>query len=326
MNPNTKILLDRYLNRETSIEEDRLVEKWLTENSIADPGWQQLNRSDKDQWLSGVFADIKTSIHKNEPKSLVKTPNHYLWYKLAGVAALLVLLFGIYLSRPWSDQDDLSTKTTVIAEAKAQKRQITLPDGTRVWLNAGSELKYEPDFNKKLRTVSLSGEGFFDVKHDAGRPFVIHTGEVTTTVLGTAFNVKENKTGQSVEVTVTRGRVSVTRGDKISILTPDQQVTVDLLSGNFSKKTIEAEKIIAWISNEMDFDDVTFESAAAQLEKHFQVKISFDNEKLKTCRFSGSTFKQDQLAKILNVICGFNNATWKQQSDGSITIYGQGCN
>lgn len=325
MNPNTKILLDRYLNRQTSFEEDLQIEKWLTENSIADPGWQQLNRSDKDQWLSDVLTDIKTSIGKNKQKRPLTTVSNYLWYKIAGVAAVLVLIFGIYLIKLKSGVEKITLTDEITLEAKGQKKQLTLADGTQVWLNAGSELKYQPDFNKKQRIVSLSGEGFFEVKHNAAKPFIIHTGEVTTTVLGTAFNIKEDQTGQNIVVTVMRGKVSVNRGNKTRVLTPDQQVNVNLQTGDFSKKTIETEKIIAWIGNEMDFDDVTFASAVVQLEAHFQIKISFVNEKLKNCRFSGSTPRTEPLEKILNVICGFNKATWKRQADGNILIYGEGC-
>ncbi|SHF13626.1 FecR family protein [Pedobacter caeni] len=318
MNPDIEALLDRYLKKETSPVEDRLIEKWLTENEIADPAWQHLNRTAKDQWLSEVLLDIKTSIKGNEPKVILKESKKYLWYKIAGVAAVLLLVFGLYLSRP-------ELNSTVISAD--QKKQITLSDGTRVWLNAGAELKYPESFTDESRTVSLSGEAYFDVKHDPHKPFLIHTGKVLTTVLGTAFNIKEDLHRHTIEVTVTSGKVSVTDDGKLlGILTGNQQVSLDLSSRKSVKKTVDANTVIAWQHDDLLFDDITLADAAMQLQQRFHIKITFNNDQLKKCRFSGSTFKDDQLDKILDAITGFNNATWKRNADGNIIIYGEGCN
>lgn len=318
MNPDIETLLDRYLKRETSPVEDQLIEKWLTENEIADPAWQHLNRPAKDQWLSEVLLDIKSSIKGNEPKVVLKESRRYLWYKIAGVAAVLMLIFGLYLSWP-------ELNSTVIPAD--QKKQITLADGTRVWLNSGAELKYPEAFAGKSRTVYLSGEAYFDVQHDPDKPFLIHTGKVLTTVLGTAFNIKEDLQRHTIQVTVTRGKVSVTDDGKLlSILTSNQQVSLDLSSRKAVKKTVDANAVIAWQNNDLLFDDITLADAAIQLQQRFHVKITFSNDQLKKCRFSGSTFKDDQLDKILDAITGFNNATWKRKSDGNIIIYGEGCN
>lgn len=320
-------LLDRYLKRETSLEEDQLIEKWLAENGVADPAWQRLDRPDKDQWLSGVFVDIKASIKTNEPKVILKESGRYLWYKVAGVAAALIIVFSLYLGWSLFEKQVSSPELTSISIPGDQKKQVTLEDGTIVWLNAGSELKYPKVFNEKSRAVYLSGEAYFDVRQDAARPFVIHTGKVLTTVLGTAFNIKEDLRRHTVEVTVTRGKVSVANnGQLLSILTSNQQVSLNLLSGVSAKKTVDATAVIAWQADDMLFDDITFADAAMQLEQHFNVKITFSNEKLKKCRFSGSTLKGDKLDKILDVISGFNKATWQRKSDGHIVIYGEGCN
>lgn len=309
------------------MEEDQHIEKWLEENSIADPAWQHLDRPYKDKWLSDVFVDIKASVQENESKTLPRRSENYLWHKIAGVAAALILVFSLYITWPVLKRQTLSQDLTLISTPAIQKKQVTLADGTTVWLNAGSELKYPKVFNEKTRVVYLSGEAYFDVKHEASRAFVIHTGKILTTVLGTAFNIKENQTRHTIQVTVTRGKVSVADDGKLlSILTPNQQVSIDLLTGNFTKTTTNANAVIAWQNDEMQFDDITLADAAMQLEQRFQVKITFDHDQLKNCRFSGSTLKGDSLDKILDVISGFNNATWKKQSDGHIVIYGAGCN
>jgi len=324
---NIEALLGRYQKRETSIEEDHLIEKWLAENGNADPEWQQLDRSGKEQWLSDVFMEIKDTIKANEPKVVLIESRRYLWYKIAGVAAVLIMVFGLYLSWPLLEKRMLSQDLTSLSIPDHEKKQITLADGTQVWLNAGSELKYPKEFNGKTREIYLSGEAYFDVKHDAAKPFLIHTGKVLTTVLGTAFNIKEDQNKHTLEVTVTRGKVSVADDGKVlSILTSNQQVSLDMISRKPIEKTIDAQTVIAWRDENILFDDITLADAAIQLEQHFHVKITFNNDKLKRCRFSGATLKGDQLNKILDVITDFNNATWETKSSGHIVIYGEGCN
>ncbi|NRF38332.1 FecR family protein [Pedobacter foliorum] len=324
---NIEALLDRYLKKETSIEENQLIEKWLAENGNADSNWKQLDSSSKDKWLSDVFMDIKASIKQNEPKVVPIKSQKHLWYKIAGVAAALILVFGLYLTWPLLEKRMLPTDLTSISIPDHEKKQITLADGTKVWLNAGSELKYAKAFDGKTREVYLSGEAYFDVRHDASRPFLIHTGKVLTTVLGTAFNIKEDPNNHTLEVTVTRGKVSVADDGKLlSILTSNQQVSVDLLTRKPTEKTVDTKTVIAWQDNDILFDDITFADAAIQLEQHFDVKIAFNNEKLKNCRFSGAALRGDKLDKILDVITDFNNASWKLTSSGHIMIYGEGCN
>jgi ferric-dicitrate binding protein FerR (iron transport regulator) len=324
---NIEALLDRYLKKETSIEENQLIEKWLAENGNTDSNWQQLDHSSKDQWLSDVFMDIKASIKQNEPKIVPIKSQKYLWYKIAGVAAALIIVFSLYLTWPILEKRMLPPNLTSISIPDHEKKQITLADGTKVWLNAGSELKYAKVFNGKTREVYLSGEAYFDVQHDASRPFLIHTGKVLTTVLGTAFNIKEDPNKHTLEVTVTRGKVSVADDGKLlSILTSNQQVSLDLVSRKPIEKTIDAQTVIAWRDDNILFDDITLADAAIQLEQHFNVKITFNNEKLKNCRFSGGTLRGDNLEKILDVITDFNNATWKLKSNRHIMIYGEGCN
>jgi transmembrane sensor len=324
MSRNIATLLDRYQQGNTTVEENQLIEKWLAENGVADPAWQRLNAADKEQWLADVFTDIKATIRQNEPVIKPISSRKYLWYKIAGAAAVLLVVCGLWWQ--FSGKRTSPQHLSVVSIPRDQKRLVTLADGSTVWLNAGAELKYPAVFPEKSREVYLSGEAYFDVQHDPARPFLIHTGKVLTTVLGTAFNIKADKDRQTVEVTVTKGKVSVEDAGKLlGILTSNQQISLDLVSGKFAEKTVNASTVIAWQGNEMSFDDITFADAALQLQQHFHVKISFNNEKLKACRFSGSTLKGDQLDKILDAITGFNNATWQRKADGQIVIYGEGC-
>lgn len=324
---NIEDLLDRYLKKETSTEENRLIEQWLEDNGNADPTWQKLDRVEKDQWLSGVFAEIKGTIHTHESKVKVIRPLKHLWYKIGAAAAVLIIPLSLFLGWPQFEKRIFPSEFTTIAVPNHQKKQIILADGSKVWLNAGATIRFPKTFTGKLREIYLTGEAYFDIHHDDSKPFLIHNGKVLTTVLGTAFNIKEDQSRHTLEVTVTRGKVSVSDDGKLlSILTPNQQLKINLLNRKPTELNVDAQTVIAWQDAEIVFDDITFEDAAIQLEQNFNVKIAFRNDQLKNCRFSGSALKGDNLDKILEVICAFNNASWKTRADGTIMIDGSGCN
>ncbi len=323
-----EVLLGRYLKGETSIAENELIERWLEENGTPNSEWQTLDQSNKDQWLSELFSEIKESIHANETRVIAlpkrqKTP----WLSIAAAAAIIVISFALYLEWPVLQGKVNPAQFTTLNVPFNQKKQVELPDGSHVWVNAQSVLRYPKSFNGKTREVYLSGEAYFDIKHNAVKPFIIHTGNLVTTVLGTAFDIKEDKNKHTVEVTVTRGKVSVANGDKLlGVLTPNQQISFNTSRNRVVKQNVDANLVIAWQQHELRFDDVSFSDAILQLQQHFNVNISFANEKLKACRFTGTALNGEKLDQILKVICTFNNATYQTKADGSIIIDGPGCN
>ncbi|WP_183560477.1 FecR domain-containing protein [Mucilaginibacter sp. SP1R1] len=321
-------LLDRYLKGETTNEENELVKRWLEDNGNANPRWHDLDRSAKDQWLSSVFSEIKNTIHETEAKVvLLPQRKRGLWRSIAAVAAVLLISFTLYLEWPSLQSRLHPVELTTLQVPINQKRGITLTDGSRVWLNAGSELKYPKTFNGKTREVYLSGEAYFDVHHDASKPFIIHTGTVLTTVLGTAFNIKEDKNNHTIQVTVTRGKVSVANGNKLlGVIIPNQQISFNTLKAEVVQAIVNANAVVAWQQSDLHFEDVSFGDAIAQLQQHFNVKISFRNAKLKDCRFTGTSLNGEELDKILKVMCAFNNTIYQIKPDGSIVIDGPGCN
>lgn len=321
-------LLDRYVKGETSTDENALVERWLEESGNSNTDWTGLDQPGKEKWLSGLFGDIKNTINADEAK-IIPLPQRkrLLWRSVAAAAAVLILFSVLYIEWPALQNRLHPILLTTLRVPADQKKEITLADGSRVWVNAGSEIAYPKAFNGKTREVYLSGEAYFDIAHDASKPFIIHTGKVITTVLGTAFNIREDQSKNTVEVTVTRGKVSVANGEKLlGILVPNQQISFNTSKEQAVKGTVDANLVIAWQQGELHFDDVSFADAVSQLRQRFNVKIDFTNDKLKSCRFTGTVLKGAKLDKILKVICAFNQATYQTKADGSIVIDGPGCN
>ena len=112
---------------------------------------------------------------------------------------------------------------------QGSRTHLTLPDGTMVWLNAGSRLSYGKNYNTATREVNLTGEAFFDVAHNTQKPFLIHTARIDVQVLGTSFNVKSYPTDRTTEATLIRGSIEVSIKDRPSekiILRPDEKLVV----------------------------------------------------------------------------------------------------
>lgn len=319
-------ILDRYLKGEATPDEIERVDAWLNQHNAPGDQWKQMDKTSRDKWLSGLFNQVKDSAGINGAKVVKMQPQRILWRTIAAVAAMIAIVFSIYIEWPAIENKINPVQFTVLNVPANQKKQVVLADGSTIRVNSLSQLKYPAVFNRKTREVYLSGEAYFDIKHDAARPFIIHTGKVVTTVLGTAFNIKEDNLLHTIVVTVTRGKVSVANGKtQLGVITPNQQISFNVTNNRLIQKDVDTKQVIAW-EGDIHFDDISFADAAAQLQDRFKVKISFTNEKVKACRFTGTALKADKLDDILKVICALNNASYQNKPDGSILIDGPGCN
>jgi len=249
------------------------------------------------------------------------------WYAAAAVL-LAVIAAGIWRYTQWQ----VPVKTIVSVEEKAEravftgKQFVRLPDGSTALLNEGSRLAYVPAFGERDREVVLEGEAYFDVKHDGGKPFRVVTGKITTTVLGTSFNVSAYPENKEVKVTVTRGKVQVNKEeDMLGIITPDQQIAVNTETYDFVQRNVKAETATAWQSQYLILDDVSLEDATKVIGRKYNVEITLSNENLKACRISATFLKGESLEQVLTVVSGVVQATYTIDEHGNATIDGKGC-
>jgi len=241
---------------------------------------------------------------------------------------LLVCTVAYFALRPASRPVVFAEKTPVkpAVEKSRGHRWIKLEDGTSVQLNTGSRLEYAESFKgKKKREVSLVGEAFFDVAHDAAHPFVIHTGELSTTVLGTAFNISANPGQKAVTVTVIRGKVMVQKkGETLAVLTPNEQLSWQGGQVRPLKHTVNTEQTISWKSGDLIMDDVTLAQAAVLIAKRYGVEVSFKNEKVKKCRFTAAFLDRNEIGQVTEVLADITGASFQLKA-GKLLIDGPGC-
>ena len=231
-----------------------------------------------------------------------------------------------------------------IVTRNGSKTNLLLPDGTRVWLNAGSKLNYDTTYGITIREVTLSGEAFFDVIKNPSRPFIIHTGEINIKVLGTAFNVKSYAGDKTIETSLIRGSIEVTfnhySSKKINlkpnqklvvlnseikvgetkhsgIMIPGSQVAIGHLN-HFGSDSIVTET--AWVQNKLIFQDESFENIARQLERWYGVSIIFEKQELKETHLTGS-FKNESIRQALDALKLTASFNYKISNINKISIY-----
>ena len=187
-----------------------------------------------------------------------------------------------------------------------EKFVIQLTDGTKVWLNSGSRLRFAQNLNRTSgeRLVFLDGEAFFDVAKDKSRPFIVKTGDLDIQVLGTKFNVSGYKMDRQISTTLVEGSVRVmnTQKNRNQIeLKPSYQATFKRDDGNLSKNLVDTDLFTAWMSDRLVVNGLTFSEILEKLERSYNVTISNSAINLQNQVYKGE-FQNEDLETILKTI------------------------
>lgn len=214
-----------------------------------------------------------------------------------------------------------------IVTRNGSKTRVQLPDGTHVWLNAGSKLTYEKDFGATLREVTLIGEGYFDVVRNEKKPFIIHTARMDVKVLGTQFNVKSYPNEKTTEAALIHGSIEVSLKDRPSekiILKPNEKIVVanndtlirhesgivvneshpDALVAIKSLTWQKSDSTImetSWVENKLVFEDESFRELALRMERWYGIEIQFKDERVAEMRFTG-IFRDESVADAMHAL------------------------
>jgi ferric-dicitrate binding protein FerR (iron transport regulator) len=274
-------------------------------------------------------------------------------------AVILVLVIGtLFLFFRFTGTSTPVTQSAIKEPGKAisqittkngSKTNLLLPDGTKVWLNAGSSITYDSSYDKQIREVVLSGEGYFDVVKNKEKPFIIHAAKINIKVLGTQFNVKSYPSDNTTEASLIRGSIEVTfrdKPDKKVILKPNQKIVIDneRNTGDVSstiqqaslKKTHEIPGVdvknltyehstgtiieTSWVENKLIFQDEPFEDIARQLERWYGVTITFKTSHLKQERLTGS-FRNETVRQALDALKFTAPFNYSMEDNNNVTIY-----
>ncbi len=326
-------LVRKYLGGKSAVDESKAVEGYYDLFSAEPDVTNRMDEETLNELDERLRSGIWGSIYKEPPIPFYQNS----WWRVAAVFIAILGVLGLFYK--WQhDTKTMDDHSIAVSIKPAKSHQyISLPDGSKVLLREGSHLSYNKDFNKTTREVTLIGEAYFDVVHieeqdrgnDQGgpRPFIIHTGKVKTTVLGTAFEIRAWPANKNVTVTVSRGKVKVEHeGHLIAILTKDKQVSYNLETSISGERKVKAAELLTWAQSDMTFDEMSFDTLAAHLGRRYNVKIMFKNPELAHCFFTGRFSGTESLEEVLNILTATSKTSYIINDQKQIVIDGEKCN
>lgn len=318
-------IIERYLNNEASEGEIFFVERWYASFENNPDGLSELTQLERIELENKIKKSIREEIKRQERY----TPPRWVW-AMASMAAMLVIVAGLsFYFIPNSHEKISKIKSDIpisdwakYENSSAKILKVVLPDGSVVLLQPKTQLSYNQS-DRLYRQVNLKGEAFFDVKRDESRPFLIYSGKMTTTVLGTSFNVKAYPAMETFEVSVVTGKVSVKNEiEKEVILLPKQQVVLETKTDEMLVNLLPTDKTFYWELSSLQFDDDNMQNVIERIEQNFNVSIDL-SPKLRNCRLSGN-FENVHLSTILEIICRSIEAEYVIDGQ-NISLKGNGC-
>lgn len=320
-------LLEKHRQDACNKAEQNELESWyysLDSNGLSLEEW--ISQAGGEDFLANeLYADFQ---NRTRSKAILRPIwGTRFWIRSAAAFAGVVFLLGIgYRMLNESKNTGADTVSFSAPSDVNESRFYILPDSSRVLLHAGSQLSFDKG-NEDARQLSLSGEAYFDVKHNPDKPFVIHTGQVTTTVLGTEFNIRAYPDQDHVTISVSRGKVRVENGSKLlGILTKNQEIRYDNKSLTAEERTTGEDATKAWEGAALEFESVSFRKITSHLNKRYGISIRFANPSLEGCPITATFKGTETLTEILDVITATRGATYKIEDNGkSIVVEGDGC-
>lgn len=261
------------------------------------------------------------------------------WYSGLAVASLLFAFFLLNFTGDKKDATSSIVQQYARPDAKNGVKSVELADGSKVMLNAGSVIKLAEDFNTSTREMYLEGEAYFEVAHDAAKPFIIHTSSMDVKVLGTVFNVRAYPADKESEASLISGSVEVTiqRDKRKIILEPNQKITLlndddEELQGAASSPVKASYQVKAlaqtpsappeellWTKGLLVFNDKRFEDIAHALNHWYNVQVVFAGEDVKSYRYSG-TFENKSIDEVLAALQLSRHFNYTKEGDNIIKI------
>ena len=225
-----------------------------------------------------------------------------LWRWAVAIAAMFVLIAG----GTWvvlNTTTFMNKAQYIVFEAPyGEKSKMTFPDGTVVWLNAGSSLKYSNKYNTDDRVVELEGEGYFEVAKKKKIPFVVHTRGYDVVVKGTKFNVTAYPEDSNITTTLMEGAVELLKEKQHIAMKPGESVTLNVVSGKFTLTKVNPDVSKAWSENRIEYDNISLRELAAKLSRQYDVKIHLLTEEVGDKRFSISLRNQETIGEVMSAL------------------------
>ncbi|SFG16265.1 FecR family protein [Prevotella sp. KH2C16] len=300
-------LIAKLFRMQMTPKESAELQEWLShpdENGGFDEMCHELWIKTPNAINENIEADMFECIKGKMPETDVENIHARLpFYKMAA-AILFVVSIGLGWYAYHMQQILVARKGDVIETLvkKGQKAQLTLPDGTKVWLNSATQLSYDGSFNLQDRKVKLDGEAYFEVAKHKDKPFIVECNEVSVEALGTVFNVKNYHADSVITTSLIEGSVRVSDRHSGVTLEPRQSLVYTRNGHSFSVSEFEnLHEIDFWRRNILYFDSTPLSEIAKTIERMYDIKVVFVSKDLEDVTFSG-TIKNNSLENVFHLI------------------------
>lgn len=314
MNEIIREIADRFLYEKAGTKSELIdFKRWLS-----DPA----NHSEVEIWLlehwttsteiysNTLIETIFKQIQDYQNVHHLKTGFSYtrilkIYQKVAAFLLIPILGLGIWFGV--SQYQSAGRYTETIAP-RGQKSQIVLADGTKVWLNSDTKIKYPGNFSKNQRDVYLDGEAFFEVTKNAHQPFIVHTSGVNVKVLGTKFNVKAYSDEDQIETSLFEGKINLQLNSPSSIqmiekeVVPGESFVYSKTDHLLATNRFSQDEINGWKNNQLIFKDDTFSNLVRKLERWFDVKVVYDEKQFHDRRLTVELREGERLERLMEII------------------------
>jgi len=277
------------------------VETWLLQH------WGNSSEIDSNTLIETVFKQIQDYQNAHQQKSGFSLKRIMKVYQKVA-AFLLIPLIGVGILYWVSQYSQSAVQFTETISPRGQKSQIVLADGTKVWLNSDTKIKYPGSFSKDQRDVYLDGEAFFEVTKNAYQPFVVHTSGVNVKVLGTKFNVKAYPDETQIETSLFEGKVNLivnnasSRNKVETEVKPGQSITYSKTNDQLVESRFPKEEINGWKKNQLIFKDDTFNNLVRKVERWYNVDVVYDEKQFNDRRLTVELYEGERLERLMEII------------------------
>ena len=307
-------LLKRFENGKCTPQQEVLLKKWF------DAGDADVAPFKEEAEKKRILARLRLSVYhqaglpgnQHTFSVVLKIAASFLAVVLLGYA-----VYNIYNEAPVPEPLLVTTSADAI-------EKVHLPDGSIVWLKRHSRLTYPATFSGTQRQVSLEGEALFEVEKDAQHPFIIRSGDLTTTVVGTSFNIRS--ANELVEVVVLAGKVSLASGQNVTVVGREEKVFYKKANGDLEKTDAledDTRRVTEGTEYNMYFEDTRMENVIRRIEQKFDIRVTGSSPRLNNCLITAD-FTDQSLQKTLDIISSITPIKY-QFNKRAVALTGDGC-
>ena len=292
--------VELYVFVKASKENDLLFRKWEEE-------WFATLVSDKD-----IISEQNTN-NKSVGKSISLIP----FRKIIEYAAAAIISFAVFEGvHYFTESKEKAEEFFIVETSNGERSKVVLADGTSVWLNAGSTLKYGSQFNSKNRKVELSGEAYFEVTKQPGEiPFTVKTQNYDVVVKGTKFNVTSYSDDEEATTTLLEGKINVRYAGKDIAVLPGEEVLLNKTSGKISHYNTDVSQSNSWIDGGLRFDSISLEELSKRLSRKYDVEIVLDENLDRKTEFRITLQSQETIDNVLKALSQIIPIKYKKENE-----------